>query len=85
MKPAADRLSAEQLAKLDALTKPTLGFPQSMAAFFPAIHNGGTSVNGVQAEPSGFVMLRGARSGYRFPRRSVHAYCKVANVGGSSR
>lgn len=55
------KLSPEQVARLDALTKPSFGFPQNMAAFFPAIHNGGTSVNGVQAEPSGFVMLRGEK------------------------
>src|SRR6478735_1751454 len=27
-----------ELARLDALTKPTFGFPQNMAAMFPAIH-----------------------------------------------
>jgi aryl-alcohol dehydrogenase-like predicted oxidoreductase len=54
-------LSPEQLAKLEALTRPSFGFPQSMAPYFPAIHNGGTSVNGVHAEPSGFVMLRGEK------------------------
>ncbi|HEY4121844.1 MAG TPA: aldo/keto reductase [Byssovorax sp.] len=52
-------LSNEELATLDALTKPTFGFPQSMAPMFPAIHNGGTSVNGVQMPPSGFVMQAG--------------------------
>ena len=40
-------LSAEELARLDALTKPVFGFPQSMQPMFPAIHNGGTTVNGV--------------------------------------
>jgi hypothetical protein len=44
---------------LDALTKPKFGFPQSMEPVFPAIHNGGTRVNGVQMEPSTFVMERG--------------------------
>jgi aryl-alcohol dehydrogenase-like predicted oxidoreductase len=43
------KLSAEDLGRLDALTKPTFGFPQSMAPIFPALHNGGTSVNGVAA------------------------------------
>jgi len=47
-------LTAAELAHLDSLTKPTLGFPQSMQPIFPAIHNGGTRVNGVQAPPSGF-------------------------------
>jgi aryl-alcohol dehydrogenase-like predicted oxidoreductase len=50
------RLSAEELGRLDALTKPTLGFPQNMQAWFPSIHNGGTSVNGFHAPPSNFVM-----------------------------
>jgi aryl-alcohol dehydrogenase-like predicted oxidoreductase len=52
-------LSAEELGRLDALTKPTLGFPQSMQAWFPGIHNGGTSVNGLYAPPSNFVMEAG--------------------------
>jgi aryl-alcohol dehydrogenase-like predicted oxidoreductase len=30
------RLSAEELGRLDALTKPTFGFPQSMQPWFPA-------------------------------------------------
>jgi aryl-alcohol dehydrogenase-like predicted oxidoreductase len=54
-------LTPPQIAHLDALTAPKLGFPQSMAAFFPAIHNGGTMVNGVQMEPSTFVMQRGEK------------------------
>jgi aryl-alcohol dehydrogenase-like predicted oxidoreductase len=53
------KLTPDDVAKLDALTKPTFGFPQSMEPYFPAIHNGGTSVNGVRAEPSPFVMLKG--------------------------
>jgi aryl-alcohol dehydrogenase-like predicted oxidoreductase len=52
-------LTAEELARLDALTKPTFGFPQRMEPMFPAIQNGGTRVNGVQAPASGFVMLKG--------------------------
>ncbi len=44
-------LTAEDFAHLGALTKPTVGFPQSMQPIFPAIHNGGTSVNGVHAPP----------------------------------
>jgi hypothetical protein len=28
---------------------------------FASIHNGGTTVNGVQAPPSGFVMERGGK------------------------
>jgi aryl-alcohol dehydrogenase-like predicted oxidoreductase len=55
------RLTAEELGRLNTLTKPTFGFPQSMEPFFPAIHNGGTSVNGVHAEASGFVLEKGEK------------------------
>jgi aryl-alcohol dehydrogenase-like predicted oxidoreductase len=51
--------TAEELARLDALTKPTLGFPQNMQPMFPSIHNGGTTVNGVHAPASGFGIERG--------------------------
>jgi aryl-alcohol dehydrogenase-like predicted oxidoreductase len=44
-------LTAEDLAHLDELTNPTFGFPQNMQAFFPAIHNGGTTINGLHAPP----------------------------------
>src|SRR5277367_6736197 len=54
-------LGASELKRLDELTRPTFGFPQNMQPIFPAIHNGGTTVNGVGAEPSGFVMLRGEK------------------------
>ena len=53
------KLTADELARLDALTKPTFGFPQSMQPIFPAIHNGGTRVNGVQAPPSPFILQKG--------------------------
>jgi len=53
------RLSAEELGRLDALTKPTLGFPQNMQPMFPSIHNGGTTVNDVYGAASGFVMEKG--------------------------
>src|SRR5882672_11879998 len=53
------KLSAEELGGLDALTKPTFGFPQSMQPWFAALHNGGTSVNGVSAPPSPFVVEKG--------------------------
>jgi aryl-alcohol dehydrogenase-like predicted oxidoreductase len=52
-------LTAEDLGKLDALTKPVLGFPQSMQPWFPAIHHGGTSVNGTFAEASSFGVQKG--------------------------
>ncbi|MEA3098295.1 aldo/keto reductase [Caballeronia mineralivorans] len=53
------KLSAEELGRLDALTKPTFGFPQNMQTLFPALHNGGTSVNGVYAPPSPFAVEKG--------------------------
>jgi hypothetical protein len=52
-------LTADALKKLEALTKPTFGFPQNMRPMFPGIHNGGTTVNGIYAPKSGFVMKRG--------------------------
>jgi len=51
-------LTSEELGPLDARTRPTLGFPQSLQALFPAFHSGGTTVNGVHA-PSTFVLRRG--------------------------
>jgi aryl-alcohol dehydrogenase-like predicted oxidoreductase len=53
------KLSAEELGRLDALTKPTFGFPQSIQPWFSALHNGGTSVNGVDAPPSPFAVEKG--------------------------
>jgi aryl-alcohol dehydrogenase-like predicted oxidoreductase len=53
------KLSAEELGRLDALTKPTFGFPQNMQPWFPSLHNGGTSVNGVSAPPSPFGVEKG--------------------------
>ena len=55
------KLTVEDVAHLNEKTKPVLGFPANMQPMFPAIHNGGTSVNGVHAEPSGFVLLRGEK------------------------
>lgn len=54
-------LTAEQRARLDALTKPTFGFPQSMQPMFPSIHNGGTTVNGVYGPPSPFILQAGEK------------------------
>jgi diketogulonate reductase-like aldo/keto reductase len=47
-------LSAEEIGRLDKLTIPTFGFPQSMQPMFPSIHNGGTTVNGLFGPPSPF-------------------------------
>jgi aryl-alcohol dehydrogenase-like predicted oxidoreductase len=52
-------LNAAELGRLDVLTKPKFGFPQSMQPVFPAIHNGGTTVNGVYAPPSSFGVEKG--------------------------
>ena len=49
-------LTTDELEHLGSLTKPTFGFPQNMQPIFPALHNGGTMVNGVQAPPSPFVL-----------------------------
>ncbi len=54
-------LAAEDFARLEALTKPTFGFPQSMQPMFPMIHNGGTTVNGVHGPTSPFVMQEGQK------------------------
>jgi aryl-alcohol dehydrogenase-like predicted oxidoreductase len=54
-------ITAEELARLDAISKPPLGFPHGMLPWFPGIHNGGTSVNGVYAPPSSFVMEKGEK------------------------
>jgi aryl-alcohol dehydrogenase-like predicted oxidoreductase len=53
------KLSAGDLGRLNTLTKPTFGFPQNMQPWFPALHNGGTSVNGVSAPPSAFGVEQG--------------------------
>jgi aryl-alcohol dehydrogenase-like predicted oxidoreductase len=53
------KLSAEELGRLDTLTKPTFGFPQNMQPIFPAIHNGGTSVNGIFGPLSPFGVEKG--------------------------
>src|SRR5262249_20891040 len=52
-------LGPTELAHLAELTTPALPFPARMLPMFPAIHNGGTMVNGVQMPPSGFVMEPG--------------------------
>jgi len=52
-------LTADERKRLDDLTAPTLGFPQSMQPMFPMIHNGGTTVNGVHGAPSPFVIQPG--------------------------
>ena len=53
------RLTAGELDRLNVLTKPTFGFPQSMQPMFSAIHQGGTTVNGLYAPASGFGIEKG--------------------------
>jgi aryl-alcohol dehydrogenase-like predicted oxidoreductase len=52
-------LTVEELDRLNALTKPTFGFPQNMQPMFPAIHNGGTTVNGLYAPTTSFGIEKG--------------------------
>jgi aryl-alcohol dehydrogenase-like predicted oxidoreductase len=54
-------LTAQELARLNDLTQPTFGFPHNMVAMAAGILNGGTTVNGVTAPVSEFVMPEGAR------------------------
>jgi aryl-alcohol dehydrogenase-like predicted oxidoreductase len=54
-------LAAQELARLNELTQPTFGFPHNMVSMAPAILNGGTTVNGVAAPVSEYVMPEGAR------------------------
>jgi len=52
-------LTAEELARLSAITEPNFGFPQSMLTMTPGITNGGTTINGVSAPISDYVMPKG--------------------------
>jgi aryl-alcohol dehydrogenase-like predicted oxidoreductase len=54
-------LTAEEMARLDEITAPTLGFPQSMLPMAAALVNGGTTINGVSAPVSEFVLPEGAK------------------------
>jgi aryl-alcohol dehydrogenase-like predicted oxidoreductase len=54
-------LSPDERARLDTLTQPVFGFPQSMQAIFPALHHGGATVNGIYAPPSPFAMEPGGK------------------------
>jgi aryl-alcohol dehydrogenase-like predicted oxidoreductase len=53
------KLSTQECARLEELTQPALGFPQSMQPMFPAVHHGGATVNGVSAPVSAFVIGAG--------------------------
>jgi aryl-alcohol dehydrogenase-like predicted oxidoreductase len=57
---AADvNLTADEAARLNALTDPTFGFPHNMLALAPGIINGGTTINGASAPISEYVMPQG--------------------------
>ena len=53
------KLTAEEVVRLNAITEPTFGFPQSMLTMAPGITNGGTTVNGVSGPISDYVMPKG--------------------------
>ena len=55
------KLTADEVAKLDALTQPKLNFPHNMLPMAPSIIHGGATVNGVSAPTSGFVILEGEK------------------------
>jgi aryl-alcohol dehydrogenase-like predicted oxidoreductase len=52
-------LTSEEMDRLDSITAPRLGFPQSMLPMAPGITNGGTTVNGVSGPISDYVMPAG--------------------------
>jgi aryl-alcohol dehydrogenase-like predicted oxidoreductase len=54
-------LSADELAGLDAITRPTFGFPHNVLAMARGFINGGTSINGVSGPPSEYVMPEGVQ------------------------
>ncbi|BBX63586.1 aldo/keto reductase [Mycobacterium saskatchewanense] len=54
-------LSADELGRLDALTTPTFGFPSNMLEMATGMINGGTTVNGVFAPTSEYVMPEGGQ------------------------
>jgi len=53
------KLTQEERARLDKLTQPKFGFPQNMQPIFPSIHFGGSTVNGISAPISPFVIGQG--------------------------
>jgi aryl-alcohol dehydrogenase-like predicted oxidoreductase len=55
------QLTAEDLAHLDALTKPTFGFPQNMQPLFASIHHNGATVNGVLAPALPMLIQKGEK------------------------
>lgn len=54
-------LSADELDRLDARTKPRFGFPHNMLQMAPGIINGGTTINGISGPISEYVMPEGVK------------------------
>jgi aryl-alcohol dehydrogenase-like predicted oxidoreductase len=54
-------LTAEELTRLSALTEPTFGFPQSVLTAAQSVINNGTTVNGVSAPISEYVIPEGVQ------------------------
>jgi aryl-alcohol dehydrogenase-like predicted oxidoreductase len=54
-------LTAEELVRLNGATEPTFGFPHNMLTMAPGITNGGTTINGVAAPISDYVMPKGGQ------------------------
>jgi aryl-alcohol dehydrogenase-like predicted oxidoreductase len=54
-------LTAKELGRLNAITEPIFGFPQTMLPMAPGIINGGTTINGVSAPISEYVMPEGKK------------------------
>jgi aryl-alcohol dehydrogenase-like predicted oxidoreductase len=54
-------LTAEELVRLDTFTKPTFGFPQSVLTTAHSVINNGTTVNGVSAPISEYVIPEGVQ------------------------
>ena len=52
-------LNDAESESLNELTKPAFTFPQSLEPFFPGVHHGGTSVNGVYADTSSYSVQKG--------------------------
>src|SRR5882757_4297549 len=54
-------LTAWELARLNAVTEPTFGFPHDILTMASGITNGGTTINGVSAPISDYVMPEGSQ------------------------
>ena len=51
----------EEVARLCAITEPTFGFPQTVLTNFQSVINNGTTVNGVSAPISEYVIPQGVQ------------------------